>query len=442
MTAAATDPVRRYPDPLKGAVTVLQPGYLLLMMTHGQIEFSLPARALTSHWDWMLLGFSAGFLLPFCYWNGYRIVGLVPVALSVVLSCGTAGLLWDDLEALWGIIPAAYGLLIGASSRFSFRNWSDWRVTTHRRWVATPPKWDFVIVMALFVALWIQVAITLSVLGPLPRPEWFRLAATTSFFAYGFLLTAFAWFRLFRPFFELCVEPVLWLGYRVRGSGPGLSTVPYHGPLLVVVNHACWWDPLFIAKLLPRPVTPMMTSRFYDLWFLRPLMAHTFQVIRVPESSVRRETPEIGEAIAALDAGKCVILFPEGFLRRKEEQPIRRFGRGVWEIVRARPETPVLAGWIEGAWGSWASYYNGKPAKNKRLDVRRLIRVGLAEPVTLKPELLETHLPARIALMNMVIAARAHIGLPPLPAVELPTRDEEAATSEEERAARVCEPPA
>ena len=99
----------------------------------------------------------------------------------------------------------------------------------------------------------------------------------------------------------------------------------------------CWWDPLFIAKVLPRPVTPVMTAKFYDRWFLRPLMAHTFQVIRVPEAHVRREAPEIHDAIAALDAGKCVIIFPEGFLRRKEEQPLRLYDLPRGTLAQAQP---------------------------------------------------------------------------------------------------------
>ena len=34
--------------------------------------------------------------------------------------------------------------------------------------------------------------------------------------------------------------------------------------LLVVANHAAWFDPLWLAKVLPRFVTPMMTSAFFS----------------------------------------------------------------------------------------------------------------------------------------------------------------------------------
>ena len=38
----------------------------------------------------------------------------------------------------------------------------------------------------------------------------------------------------------------------------------------------------------------------------------------------RREAPEVQDAIAALDRGQNVLIFPEGWLRRKEEQAVRR----------------------------------------------------------------------------------------------------------------------
>src|SRR5262249_42895560 len=211
----------------------------------------------------------------------------------------------------------------------------------------------------------------------------------------------FAWLRLFRPTFELACEPVLWVMYRVRAAGPGLAGFPVCGPCVVVANHACWLDPLFLAKVLPRAVTPMMTSKFYDVPVLRRLM-RSFGVIRVPEATYKQDPAEIREAVAALDRGECVVIFPEGFMRRREEKQLRRFGRGVWHILRERPGTPVFACWIEGGWGSYCSYYNGKPTKNKKPDCRRPIGVGVSAAVTVDPATLDSHLPTRLFLMNRV----------------------------------------
>jgi 1-acyl-sn-glycerol-3-phosphate acyltransferase len=212
--------------------------------------------------------------------------------------------------------------------------------------------------------------------------------------------------------------------YRVEAKGPGLEKIPLNGPVIVIANHAQWFDPLFIAKFVPREITPMMTAGFYDLPILRFLMRRVFHTIRVDEKAVRREVPEIEEALAALDAGKCLVIFPEGYLRRSEDQVIRRFGRGLWQVLQQRPDVPVISCWIEGSWGSFFSHYNGPPTKNKRLDKFRAIPVAVGDPVTIPKELLEDHLQTRLFFMKQVLAARALLNLPPVPLPELKTTGE------------------
>ena len=242
--------------------------------------------------------------------------------------------------------------------------------------------------------------------------------------ATAILLAFWSWGTLYRAATEIFFEMPVTVCYAIRRGGPGLYEFPSVGPVLVIGNHACWFDPLFVSKALPRPATPMMTARFYSIWFIKPLLKYVFKVIVVPESPMRREAPELRLAIDALDRGDCVMLFPEGYLRRKEEVPLRRFGQGVWQILKERPETPVVACWIEGGWGAWCSFYNGLPTKNKKMDFRRPMRVGMSVAEAVPPELLEDHLRTRIYLMNRVRAVRVTLGLPDLPQVELPGKQE------------------
>jgi 1-acyl-sn-glycerol-3-phosphate acyltransferase len=222
----------------------------------------------------------------------------------------------------------------------------------------------------------------------------------------------------FRPAMEGTAEILLWVAYRIRADGPGLDYLPTRGPSLLIGNHAAWFDPLFLAKIAPDPITPMMTSKFYDLPILAWLMRHVIGTIRVPDKSVRHEAPELKEAVAALDRGECVVLFPEGFLRRKEDVPLRRFGRGVWQILTDRPHTLIFACWIEGAWGSYLSYRGGPPTKGKRFDFWRSIRVGVIGPIVVDAALLKDHMATRTFLMRQVSEARRSLGLEPVP---LPT---------------------
>src|SRR5262249_36766554 len=133
---------------------------------------------------------------------------------------------------------------------------------------------------------------------------------------------AVAWWALLTPTLELFTQWLLTPMYHVRAAGPGADKLPRRGPLLFVANHAAWGDPFFVAWVTPRHVRPMMTSRFYDLPFIRWLMVHIVRAIRVQHGGFRREPPELNEAAAALGRGECVAIFPEGGMRRSGDRLI------------------------------------------------------------------------------------------------------------------------
>jgi 1-acyl-sn-glycerol-3-phosphate acyltransferase len=165
--------------------------------------------------------------------------------------------------------------------------------------------------------------------------------------------------------------------------------------------------------------------------------------IRVPDKLYRREAPEIQEAIAALDRNDGVVIFPEGWLRRKDEVPLRRFGRGTWQILHARPNTPVFSFWIEGNWGSFFSWKGGALMKGKPLDFWRTIQIAGIEGRVVPPEVLESHLATRAELMKWVLEARALLGLPPIESVPMPQEgDEEEKEAEAKRPERDAGGPA
>lgn len=241
-------------------------------------------------------------------------------------------------------------------------------------------------------------------------------------------LASLAVYGFFRELLELLVEPILGIMYRIRATGPGVHRVPTRGPTVIIANHAAWFDPLWVAKVMPLRVRPMMTARFYDLPCISWLMRRVFFTIRVPEAQFRRETPEIDIAVQAIDQGDNLLIFPEGWLKRREEQSLRRFGHGIHEILRRRPQTPVIACWIEGGWGSYVSYKGGPPTVNKKLDLFRSIRIGISEPEYLPEDMLRDHWRTRRYLMTAVLRARTHLGLPELPLALPETNDHDGDT--------------
>ncbi len=355
------------------------------------------AAALSTGSLWFIVVAVGAALLPFPYWSPYRALGFVPLAGLAWLAAVGHGLYWDEWPVWAHAVPL--GLIVGVFLR-GHRGPLPWRETA-----------------TAFVALVAGIGIAGVVfmwIGAFGAVRWLALGAAIA-------LVVWTWARLFRPLFELIWEPFLWVMYRVRARGPGFAHFPQTGPCLVIANHACWLDPVFLIKVLPRPLTPMMTAKFYDLPIIRPLMVK-FGIIRVPEKAIKKDAPEVLEAIAALDRGECVVIFPEGYLRRSEERELRRFGQGVWQILKARPGTPVFAAWVEGGWGSYTSHRNGPPVRKKKPDVRRRIGVGMSAAIVIPPDELEEHLRTRTHLMNLVSAARVHLELEPLPPFELPAK--------------------
>jgi 1-acyl-sn-glycerol-3-phosphate acyltransferase len=256
----------------------------------------------------------------------------------------------------------------------------------------------------------------------LPLDAW--SLAVVSLLAFGLFLWLY-----FREFAEFIQEWVHWPMYRFYSYGPGRYLVPTRGPVLVIANHAAYFDPLFIAKVLPLRLRAWMISTMFDKPFLKWLAGDVYGAIRVPDRpGFRRHMPEIDQAIDALKRGENMMIFPEAWLRRKEEQPIHRFAQGIYHILKACPGVVILPAWIEDSWGSYLSFKNGPPTKGKTFDWFYKIRMGFGEPFVLAPELLEDHNSTRKYLMERVLHCRSYLSLPPHPMPGLTSADEDKET--------------
>jgi 1-acyl-sn-glycerol-3-phosphate acyltransferase len=224
----------------------------------------------------------------------------------------------------------------------------------------------------------------------------------------GVVLPLSIW-RNRRPIGECLLEWPIRIMYRFRAVGPGMDTLPRTGPVLVIGNHATYLDPCWVMIRLPRDLTPIMYGEYFNRWGVHFYMKHLINAIPSGVGTVRRETPEIQEMIRRLDRGEGVLIFPEGWVRRKEDEELRRFAQGAWRILKERPATPVVACWIEGGWGSWTSFWNGPPLKGKPIDFRRPITIYVAPPVVLESETLADQRQTRERLREMVLEARAQI---------------------------------
>jgi 1-acyl-sn-glycerol-3-phosphate acyltransferase len=348
----------------------------------------------------VFLGVAAGSFLAGLQRHLYRGLGLVPLAavgllISLAWAAGTENLIGPCI--LLGLMGGVLNVPLRAFYQAS---------------VPADARGNGMAFMNLAIHL-CTVALSLLVFA---LAEGNVLATATAQFAFLMVLTGLgaisAGALALRPLLEQIGEIVLWPIYRIRGHGPGVQAFPMSGPVLIVSNHAAWGDPLWLGKVVPRFLTPMMTSVYYDKPVVHWLMKHVTHTIRVPASRFRREAPELKDAVSALDEGRVVLVFPEGALKRKEEQWLRQFGQGVWRILKERPATPVVVCWIEGGWRSYTSYYNGPPTVNKRFDWWWRIRIAMDSPRQLDADLLGDQRATRAYLMQACLALRKYLGLP------------------------------
>jgi 1-acyl-sn-glycerol-3-phosphate acyltransferase len=339
------------------------------------------------------------------------------MGLGAASGCAAAGFQVNPRRGLGLVAPAATGLFLTLlTAATSDASWS-WPFCLTLGFFAgvAGPAWRALlrISAALPVAL-LDATFTLLTLLPivliesvLVPPRWWCGVLAGAF---G-LAAVVAWTFFAVPTLELFIELLFWPMYDIRVHGPGADRIPRRGPLLIIANHSTYADPFFLGKVAPRQVTPMMTSVFYDLPAIRWLMVHVVGAIRVQKGAFRREAPELHEAVARLRGGGCVLLFPEGQLRRQEDQLLMPFGQGVWHILRELPQTPVVVCWIEGGWGSFASYRGGPPMKHKSLDWRRRIDIAVSEPRVLDADVLADHRATRAALRQACLDCRVWLGL-------------------------------
>ena len=175
----------------------------------------------------------------------YRALGLAPpLSLVLVLVSGSQ---YFDIYAITPWTTLIYAILVGLTVGQFTRRWPSER--------RQPRSWQRVIVDRYW---WARTAIVAAqgvglVVGLSVRYRVDALVPLTILFTLSALLCVWCWLHFFRPFFELCVEPLFSVPYRVRKRGAGLKQFPPFGPCLVIANHADWFDPILVAGIIPRP---------------------------------------------------------------------------------------------------------------------------------------------------------------------------------------------
>lgn len=111
--------------------------------------------------------------------------------------------------------------------------------------------------------------------------------------------------------------PPLRLWFRLRHEG--LDLIPPRGPAIVACNHVSYLDPLTNGEAIDRAGRRPRFLAKRDL-FRIPVVGTVLRGAgQIPVDRGSRDASSLDDAVAALDAGEVVVIYPEGTVTTRED---------------------------------------------------------------------------------------------------------------------------
>lgn len=150
------------------------------------------------------------------------------------------------------------------------------------------------------------------------------------------------------------------------------------GGIIVATNHTSWFDPLVIAHVLwnnDRPPRFLAKESVFRVPIVGRVITSAGQIPVYRESS--EAVAAVRDAITAVNAGECVVVYPEGTITRDPDMwpMIGKTGAARVALATRRPLIPVA---------QWGSHDVIRPyRKELRLLPRKTMQVRIGTPVDL-----------------------------------------------------------
>ena len=158
-------------------------------------------------------------------------------------------------------------------------------------------------------------------------------------------------FRAFlRMLFAVCIAyPVvlLWLGIHVRHR----ERLPLKGPAIVAANHNSHLDILALLSLFPLLSIPQVqpaaaADYFFKTKLLKWFSLNVVGIIPVVRGGAGSDADPLEGCYRALEAGKVLVIFPEG--TRGEPEQMAELKSGIWYLAKRFPHAPVVPIYMHG----------------------------------------------------------------------------------------------
>jgi 1-acyl-sn-glycerol-3-phosphate acyltransferase len=169
-----------------------------------------------------------------------------------------------------------------------------------------------------------------------------------------------------------------WLRFGLRWTIEGADNIARTGPVLIASNHISYLDPLTLAYVADRRGRRVRFLAKAELFDKRPLGMLLRAVHQIPVQRGRANASHaLDAAVAALHAGECVTVFPEGTISPDLEPMPGKSGTVRLAHQAGLPVVPV------GLWGTHRIMYKGrKPAPRWGIAQTAVVGKPLELPAT------------------------------------------------------------
>ncbi len=218
-----------------------------------------------------------------------------------------------------------------------------------------------------------------------------------------------------RPAYATGVEPVYVLArgaviqplrHGLRWTVEGAHRIPTFGPVVLASNHVSYLDPLLLAYVADQRRRRVRFLAKAELFDKRGLGWALGRIRQIP---VQRNTADaassLDAAVAALETGECVTVFPEGTISLDLEPMAGKTGTARLAAASGVPVTPV------GLWGGHRIMFKGrKPRWRTGVAVAAVVgdpvRIGPGEDLYEATDRIMTAIAACVARARAIYPQR------------------------------------
>lgn len=124
----------------------------------------------------------------------------------------------------------------------------------------------------------------------------------------------------------------------IRFEVVGLENIPLSGPVILIINHIAFLDPVIVIDVIPRRVVPLAKIEAFDL----PVLGLFMKIYgTIPVRRHQTDLRAIKHALQGLKNGSAILIAPEGTRSHNRQLQPARDGATMLALHSGAPIVPI-----------------------------------------------------------------------------------------------------